>query len=212
MRPSTSEIMFAILLKAGSVTRKDIIPPAPTTATATTNDDNPPPPATTTTTFNIPNNTFAGIAGLGGAPDRATADLGQLLLTQFQRTFVGTHANALLLHHLLDPPTATPGTEGTAVDDSSTRSKPGRDLGLRRVQWQCNAANTASVRAAQRLGFRMEGVIRWHQVLPVGKTGDGTVEAGAGEWGPGRHTAMLSLCWDDWVGGGRERIDALVRR
>jgi hypothetical protein len=95
-------------------------------------------------------------------------------------------------------------------------------LGLRRVQWQANASNVASVNAAKRLGFQWEGLIRWQQVLPMGKIGsegaglerEGLPRAGwdGREWGPGRHTAMLSLCWEDWVGGGREHVDGLVRR
>ena len=189
MRPSNSELMFAILLKPGPITRKG-------------------PSTGTTTTETVPEGTFAGIAGLAGHPANATADLGQLLLTRFQRTFVGTHANALLLHHLLDRPEAG-------------------GLALRRVQWQCNASNEASVRAARRLGFVLEGIIRWQQVLPVEKTASEGAEmerermpkaptpawADVQQWGPGRHTAMLSLCWDDWVvAGGREHIDALVSR
>ncbi|PKS08363.1 hypothetical protein jhhlp_005307 [Lomentospora prolificans] len=183
-RNNTSELLLAIILKAGTVIRKD-------------------PAAGETTTIQVTHGTFAGLCGLVGQPDRATADLGQLLITRFQRTFVGTHANALLLHYCLD-----------SVKEGG--------LGLRRVQWQANASNTASVNAAKRLGFQWEGLIRWQQVLPIGKMG--SRDAGLGreglpkegldgrEWGPGRHTAMLSLCWDDWVGGGREHVDSLVRR
>jgi len=71
--------------------------------------------------------------------------------------------------------------------------------------------------------------MRWHQVLPFGKGKDYyTPKDGNGSgddkmprmgwdgriWGNGRHTALLSLCWDDWLGegGGRERVDALVAR
>lgn len=28
----------------------------------------------------------------------------------------------------------------------------------------------------------------------------------------GRDTAYLSLCWDDWLGGKREMVDALLSR
>jgi RimJ/RimL family protein N-acetyltransferase len=34
------------------------------------------------------------------------------------------------------------------------------DLGYRRYEWKCNARNAASVRAAERFGFRFEGVFR----------------------------------------------------
>ncbi|KIV92093.1 hypothetical protein PV10_06560 [Exophiala mesophila] len=184
VRQNPSELLLAILLKAGSITRKDI----------STGE---------TTTIEVSDDTFAGIAGIVSQPERATVDLGGMILTGFQRTFVFTHTNALLLHYCLD-----------GVKDGG--------LGLRRVQWQANASNTASVNAAKRLGFQWEGLIRWQQVLPVTKKGSD----GAGlhrddlprrgwdgrELGPGRHTAMLSLCWDDWVGGGRQHIDALVQR
>lgn len=168
-------LLLAIILKAGTVVRKD--------------------PATgDTTTTEVAKSTFAGLSGLVCQPDRATTDIGQLLVTRFQRTFVGTCANALLLHACLD-----------SVEEGG--------LGLRRVQWQANASNTASVNAAKRLGFHWEGIIRWQQVLPEGKIGNEGPRAGLNgkEWGPGRHTAMLSMCWDDWVGGGKEHVDALAR-
>lgn len=28
----------------------------------------------------------------------------------------------------------------------------------------------------------------------------------------GRHSAMLSVCWDDWIDGGRELVERLMRR
>ncbi len=37
--------------------------------------------------------------------------------------------------------------------------------GYRRVEWKCNAQNLASRRAAQRLGFSFEGVVRQHMVV-----------------------------------------------
>ncbi|WP_110666610.1 GNAT family N-acetyltransferase [Salinicola halophilus] len=38
-------------------------------------------------------------------------------------------------------------------------------LGYRRVEWKCDALNAASRRAAERLGFRFEGVFRQHRVV-----------------------------------------------
>jgi RimJ/RimL family protein N-acetyltransferase len=173
---ASDTLLLAIILKAGTVSRKD--------------------PATgETTTTEVADGAFAGLCGLVSQPERATIDLGQLLVTRFQRTFVGTCANALLLHACLD---------GVAEGG----------LGLRRVQWQANASNVPSVNAAKRLGFQWEGIIRWQQVLPMGKIGSEGPTGGwdGREWGPGRHTAMLSLCWDDWIGGRREHVDALARR
>lgn len=130
--------------------------------------------------------------------------MGQMLLSEFHRTWVNRNALAVMLHHCLDP-----------VEQGG--------LGLRRVQWQANASNAASVGAAKKMGFRMEAIVRWQQILPWGKEGpDGPVEAegegsgGAGKAGsgrrsrPGRHTAMLALCWDDWEDGGREHVNRLI--
>jgi RimJ/RimL family protein N-acetyltransferase len=39
------------------------------------------------------------------------------------------------------------------------------DLGYRRMQWRCNALNTASRNAAKRLGCRFEGI--WHNHMIV---------------------------------------------
>ena len=68
-----------------------------------------------------------------------------------------------------------------------------------------------SVKAAERLGFRLEGIIRWHRILPEGKEGK-RVEGDADARGPGRDTAMLSICWDDWRDGVRERVRSLGER
>jgi RimJ/RimL family protein N-acetyltransferase len=38
------------------------------------------------------------------------------------------------------------------------------DLGYRRFEWKCNAANAASKRAAERFGFSFEGVFRQHMI------------------------------------------------
>lgn len=108
------------------------------------------------------------------------------ILPWAQRTFITTIANALLLHYLLDPP-----------------------LSLRRVTWLANAKNERSVKAAQRLGFRLEGIMRWHRIL--GERKDGEYADGDGR-GPGRDTAMLSICWDDWRDGARDKLKALQER
>jgi RimJ/RimL family protein N-acetyltransferase len=99
---------------------------------------------------------------------------------------------------------------------------PPHGLHLRRVQWQAFSTNQASIAAAQRLGFQLEGIIRWQRVLPEGKIGnsDGVIDdkmpemdpTGQKRLGPGRHSAMLSLCWDDWENGARERLHALSQK
>jgi RimJ/RimL family protein N-acetyltransferase len=39
------------------------------------------------------------------------------------------------------------------------------DLGYRRLEWKCDAMNAASRRAAERFGFRFEGIFRNHMVV-----------------------------------------------
>ncbi|MCE9681929.1 GNAT family N-acetyltransferase [Halomonas alkalisoli] len=55
-------------------------------------------------------------------------------------------------------------------------------LGYRRYEWKCNALNAASRRAAERLGFRFEGIFRQHRV----------------ENGHSRDTAWFSLLDSEW--------------
>ncbi|QTP57961.1 GNAT family N-acetyltransferase [Billgrantia antri] len=55
-------------------------------------------------------------------------------------------------------------------------------LGYRRYEWKCNALNAPSRRAAERLGFRFEGIFRQHRV----------------EGGHNRDTAWFSLLDGEW--------------
>lgn len=171
---------------------------------------------------------FAGTTGLlNTVATHAATELGHVLIfPRFQHSWVQSTANALLLRHLLDPAPL--------------------DLGLRRVQWQCNVANSASRGAATKLGFAFEGVCRWQRAMEVGweKRGVGRVGAhqidgrqrsdeevpktvrvvstnssSAGrveevevEVGLGRHSAVYSMCWDDWVMGKRGRVLGLLAR
>ncbi|MCP9489311.1 MAG: GNAT family N-acetyltransferase [Solirubrobacteraceae bacterium MAG38_C4-C5] len=56
------------------------------------------------------------------------------------------------------------------------------DLGNRRLEWKCNAANARSRRAAERLGFTFEGVFRQHLIIK----------------GRNRDTAWFSLLDCEW--------------
>ena len=51
--------------------------------------------------------------------------------------------------------------------------------------------------------------MRWHRILAVGKDGEYADEDGRG---PGRDTAMLSICWDDWRDSVRDKLKALQER
>jgi RimJ/RimL family protein N-acetyltransferase len=56
------------------------------------------------------------------------------------------------------------------------------DLGYRRLEWKCDAANARSRRAAERFGFTFEGVFRQHMIVK----------------GRNRDTAWYALLDDDW--------------
>jgi RimJ/RimL family protein N-acetyltransferase len=77
---------------------------------------------------------------------------------QLQRTTAATEAIYLLARHAFD------------------------DLGYRRLEWKCNALNAASRAAAERFGFRFEGVFRNHQIVK----------------GRNRDTAWYAITGDEW--------------
>jgi RimJ/RimL family protein N-acetyltransferase len=56
------------------------------------------------------------------------------------------------------------------------------DLGYRRLEWKCDAANARSRRAAERFGFTFEGVFRQHMIVK----------------GRNRDTAWFSLLDSEW--------------
>ena len=56
------------------------------------------------------------------------------------------------------------------------------ELGYRRLEWKCDALNQASRRAAERFGFRFEGVFRQHMVIK----------------GRNRDTAWYAITDDEW--------------
>lgn len=77
---------------------------------------------------------------------------------ELQKTKQSTEALFLMMRHVLD------------------------DLGYRRLEWKCDAANEASRRAAQRLGFTFEGVFNQHMIVK----------------GRNRDTAWYSLLDEEW--------------
>ncbi|KAJ6513297.1 acyl-CoA N-acyltransferase [Mycena sanguinolenta] len=137
-------------------------------------------------------NVLAGVIGLlHTSSSNLTTEIGPVIcFPAFQRTFVNTNAIGILLRYCLNLP-----EEG--------------GLGFRRVQWTANPDNVASVKTAQRMGLKLEGIMRWTWVLPEGKEGK---EAGAGRGGLGRDTAMLGVCWDDWENGVKEHVAKQIDR
>lgn len=74
-------------------------------------------------------------------PAMGTAEIGLVYGTSLQKTTGATEAVYVALRHVLET------------------------LGYRRVEWRCGTANEASMRAARRFGFTLEGVLRQHRWL-----------------------------------------------
>ncbi|KAH7099868.1 acyl-CoA N-acyltransferase [Auriculariales sp. MPI-PUGE-AT-0066] len=126
--------------------------------------------------FDVETGDFAGCIGLfyTDAQNKSTEIGAVTVVKRWQRTHVNTNMCGLLLRFCFE------------------------DLKLRRVQWQTNAENVASIHAAQRVGLKLEGIARWQLVMPLGREGI----ARPGEEQLGRHSAMLAICWDDWEAEG----------
>ncbi|KAI0030307.1 hypothetical protein K488DRAFT_72281 [Vararia minispora EC-137] len=145
---------------------------------------------------------MAGVTGLiKASPENLSVEIGWVItFPAFQRTYVTSSANALLLRYCL----ATPDEQN-----------PG--LGLRRVQWFANAKNVPSVNTALRLGFKMEGKLRWERIIPAKYS---SVAANGAPIRPGdpkpetlsRDSSLLSCCADDWANGGRELVQRILDR
>jgi RimJ/RimL family protein N-acetyltransferase len=65
------------------------------------------------------------------------------------------------------------------------------DLGYRRLVWKCDALNAASIRAAGRLGFTAEGVLRAHKVVKSRQRDTAMFSITAEEW-PARRAALTA--------------------
>lgn len=92
-------------------------------------------------------------------PANAAIELGHIWFApRMQRTRAATEAMFLLLKLAAD------------------------DLGYRRLVWLCHALNAPSRRAADRLGFTLEGVLRAHRVVKARL----------------RDTACYSIAGDEW--------------
>jgi RimJ/RimL family protein N-acetyltransferase len=133
------------------------------------------------------------------SPVHLSTEIGYVVvLPNYQRTHVTTNAIGLMLQYALD-----------------SEEKGG--LGLRRVQWKANERNEGSIKAAERLGFRREGLLRWHFVFRdgerKGKAGNGrALPRGSYKGDLGRDTVVLGICWDDWEEGAKEVVERVMAR
>ena len=92
-------------------------------------------------------------------PEHGVIEIGHIWLSpQLQRTRQATEAIFVMSRHAFE------------------------DLGNRRLEWKCDAANEPSRRAAERFGFVFEGVFRQHRVIK----------------GRNRDTAWYSIIDSEW--------------
>jgi RimJ/RimL family protein N-acetyltransferase len=133
---------------------------------------------------------LAGIISLLNTDaDNHSTEIGCIIIgKEFQRTHVTTNAVGLLLQWCFSI------------------------LGMRRVQWQTNSRNEPSVATAKKMHFRDEGILRWQRVLPKEQTEVGEYVEGHAKEAPGRHTVMLSICWDDWDAGVKDIVAERMAR
>ena len=79
------------------------------------------------------------------------------------------------------------------------------DLGNRRLEWKCDAANAASRRAAERFGFKFEGVFRQHRVVKGRNRDTAWYSITDGEWPDVRAAFDAWLADDNFDTSGRQR-------
>ncbi len=115
-------------------------------------------------------------------PRHAAIELGHIWFAPgMQRTRAATEAMFLLMRLAMD------------------------DFGYRRLQWKCNALNAPSRRAAERLGFTLEGVLR-AQTVVKGRRRDGAYYSiVADEWPPARDALLAWLSPDNFDSAGSAR-------
>ena len=107
----------------------------------------------------------AGVASyLRITPEHGVIEIGHIWFgATLRRTAAATEAIYLLARHAFE------------------------ELGFRRLEWKCDAANDRSRRAAERFGFVFEGVFRQHMVIK----------------GRNRDSAWYSLLDREWPAAGR---------
>lgn len=116
------------------------------------------------------------------APEHASIEIGHIWFSpRMQRTRAATEAVSLLLWRAAD------------------------ELGYRRLGWRCDALNQAAMRAAERLGFTAEGVLRGDKVVKGRLRNTAVFSITAEEW-PSRRDAMAAwLAPDNFAHDGTAR-------
>lgn len=105
--------------------------------------------------------------------EHRSAEIGYILfLPALQRTRGGTETLYLLMHHAFET------------------------LKLRRCEWRCDSENGKSERAALRMGFRREGLLRQHMMVK-GRNRDTTIFSVLDQEWPEGKTALGSWLADE---------------
>jgi len=98
-----------------------------------------------------------------------------------QRTRAGTEAIFMMMDHVMT------------------------DLGYRRLEWKCNAANAVSRSAATRFGFTYEGTFRQHMIVKGKNRDTAWFSILDGEWLEQRRKFVNWLATDNFGAGARQR-------
>jgi RimJ/RimL family protein N-acetyltransferase len=87
-------------------------------------------------------------------------------------------------------------------------------LGYRRYEWKCNNLNAASKRAAERLGFKFEGVFRQHLIIKGRNRDTSWYSILDSEWPTVKHTyqSWLDLSNFDDNGSQIKRLEEFIPR
>jgi RimJ/RimL family protein N-acetyltransferase len=115
-------------------------------------------------------------------PEHRVIEVGHVLFSPpLQRTPAATEAVSLLARHVFE------------------------DLGYRRFEWKCDALNAPSRRAALRLGFTFEGVLRQHMIVK-GRSRDTAWYAMLdADWPQARRAFEAWLAPENFDAAGRQR-------
>jgi len=124
-----------------------------------------------------------GLASLMSiVPEHGVIEVGHIWLSPgLQRTRAATEAIFVMARHSFD------------------------ELGNRRFEWKCDAANDPSRRAAERFGFTFEGVFRQHRVVKGRNRDTAWYSITDSEW-PSRRAAFEAwLKPDNFNAGGKQK-------
>src|SRR5919107_197731 len=116
------------------------------------------------------------------APEHGSIEIGHIWFgAALQRTPAASQAILLLARHAFE------------------------DLGDRRLEWKCDAANARSRRAAERFGFTFEGVFRQHMIIKGRNRDTAWFSITDAEWPAVRETFERWLRPENFDADGRQR-------